>query len=69
MKKINIENLQDILNERYQIAVDTDKRMGNSGDTFLPNNPDYIFYKGMLTTITALGYEYKRENGVHILFY
>lgn len=63
-----IVRLERLLDERLAIAIDTDKRMGNDGDKFLPNNPDYIFYKGMIEAMTALGYTYLREEYKHTVF-
>lgn len=63
-----IVRLEKSLDERLAIAIDTDKRMGNDGDNFLPNNPDYIYYKGMIEAMTALGYEYYREEYKHTIF-
>ena len=63
-----IVRLEKLLDERLAIAIDTDKRMGNDGDNFLPNNPDYIYYKGMIESMVALGYEYCREEYKHTVF-
>lgn len=69
MKKTSIKYLEEVLDERWQIALDTDKRMGNESIEFLKNNPDYIYYQAMLDTIVALGMDYKRQqNGKHIIF-
>jgi len=67
MKKAHLERLQEILDEKFQQALETDKRMGNNTDNFLPNNPDFIFYKGMLEAIAWLGINHSRESGKHIL--
>ena len=68
MKKAYLERLEKLLDEKFQDACDTDKRMGNNGDKFLPNNPDFIFYKGMLEAIAWLGINHTRESGKHSLF-
>lgn len=60
---------QEFLNERWEIAVDTDKRMGNTDEAkFLSNNPDYIYYQACLDILQAIGFDWKRNNGKHIIF-
>ena len=73
MKKQKIEELEKLLNERHDIAVWTDKRMGNeNGQDFLPNNPDYIFYKGILEACLTMGFAWERKivdgKARHLLF-
>jgi hypothetical protein len=73
LNKRQIKELENLLDERFEIAVITDKRMGNeNGNDFLPNNPDFIYYKGILEVCTTLGLTYERKivNGKakHLLF-
>lgn len=69
MNKKQLQNLVALLNERYKIALDTDKRLGNEdGATFLPNNVDYIYYQAILDTLNLLGIDWKQRNGEHILY-
>lgn len=73
MNNAKIKNLENILDERFLIAQNTDDRLGNGGgNNFLPNNPDYIFYKGMLATVEAMGFAWERitNNGQvkHIIY-
>lgn len=57
------------LDERFEIALSTDKSMGNTdGQNFLPNNPDYIYYKGACDAIFACGYDWRRTNGKHSIY-
>lgn len=70
MNKKQIETLQKLLNERYEIALINDSHMGNKdGSDFLPNNPDYIYYKAINDTIEWLGYYCIRDKeGRHKLY-
>nr|DAK86222.1 MAG TPA: Protein of unknown function (DUF3826) [Caudoviricetes sp.] len=68
MTKEQKENICKWLDERWQIALTTDARMGNTKDEFLPNNPDYIYYKGACDGIFAMGYDWKRTNGKHNIY-
>lgn len=73
MNNAKIKNLETLLNERFSIAQDTDNRLGNGGgNNFLPNNPDYIYYKGMLAAVEAMGLTWERitNNGQvkHIIY-
>lgn len=68
MNKEKRKNLENWLNERWQIALKTDEDMGNTTDEFLPNNPDFIYYKGIIDTLRCLGIDWKRENHNHIIF-
>ena len=63
-----LSKIEELLDERLEMALDTDKRMGNEGDSFLPNNPDYLYYKGMIKTLDVLGYDYYREGYKHTVF-
>lgn len=65
MAKINIDlkQAEKYLNERFQIAIRTDEEMGNhDSEDFLPNNPDFIFYKGCSRMIDQLGLDWDRDN-------
>lgn len=54
------------LDERFEIAVRHDKEMGNeNGTEFLPNNANYIYYKGIIDTLQNLGFAWVREDGKH----
>lgn len=54
------------LDERFWLAKDRDARMGNeNGKEFLPNNADYIYYKGIIDALENLGFTWVRENGKH----
>lgn len=56
------QRLCEALDERYQIALATDERMGNKdGWEFLPSNPDFIFYKGMRDALEQLGFTIRRN--------
>lgn len=56
------QRLCEALDERYQIALATDERLGNKDNwEFLPYNPDYIYYKGMCNAIEQLGFSWKRN--------
>lgn len=68
MNKKQIEKLQNLLNERYEIALMTDEHMNNKEGQFLPNNPDYIYYKGILETIKTMGYWWERKNNKHYIY-
>ena len=68
MNKEQIKELEELLDVRFQIAIDTDKRMGNEDIKFLPSNPDYCHYNGMLEIIEALGLDWRKKNGKHKLF-
>lgn len=68
MTNKQLEKLEKLLDERREFALYTDKQMGNEFGCFLENNPDYIYYKGMLEIIHALGIEYEINNGKHELF-
>lgn len=62
IKKERIKELEELLDERHNIAVWTDNEMGNeNGKDFLPNNPDYIYYKGILETVMFIGLTYDRK--------
>ena len=67
MKKERIEYLERCLNERWLIALETDKNYKKSDENKMaPNNPDFIFYKGMIESILILGFDYIRhDNGTH----
>lgn len=69
MTKTQIKQAEQFLDSRYLIAVDTDKRMGNEqSDEFLPNNPDFIYYKGAVKMIENLGGNWTRNKyGLHII--
>lgn len=64
----NIGKLEKLLDERLGIEIDTDNRMGNEGDSFLSDNPDWIYYKGILKTLETLGYEWSREEYKHTVY-
>ena len=69
MNKEKIKNLEEFLNERWQIAVATDEEMGNKdSNKFLANNVDYVYYQGALDAIAFLGLDWKRNNGKHRVF-
>ncbi len=57
------------LDERFDIAVGTDSRLGNLSKNFLPSNIDYVYYKAILDTLRLLGMEWKRSaSGKHYIF-
>ena len=68
MDRKRIERLEQLMDERREIALYTEEQMGNNTGCFLPNNPDYIYYKGVLEAVYAMGFEYSIENGKHIIY-
>ena len=66
MKKEKIKAIENLLNNRFYLALQRDKQQNNTTTVFLPNNTEYIYYLGMLDALMALGFEYTRsnENGV-----
>lgn len=69
MNKKQIEKLESILNERYEIALKTDEEHGNKEELFFPSNPDFIYYKAIIETLETLGYWWQRsESGKHRIF-
>ena len=68
MENKRIKKLEQLMDERREFALETDKQMGNETGCFLPNNPDYIYYKGVLDAVYTMGYEYSVENGKHIIY-
>jgi hypothetical protein len=56
-----IKKAEDLLQERYCIAMQTDENMGNKdGLTFLPNNIDYSYYKGCVDVLICFGLSVER---------
>lgn len=68
MNKKREESLCKWLDERWEMALDWDKRMGNTSDEFLPNNPNYIYYKGALDCLNFCGFDWQRTKGKHIIW-
>lgn len=69
MNKKQIEKLESILNERFQIALMTEEQQGKKGKVFSPDNPNFIYYKAIIETLEALGYWWQRsESGKHRIF-
>ena len=63
-----IKFAEAMLDEYWQLALSRDKRMGNTLDDFLPDNPNWIYYKGMIEMVQALGLDWQRNNGKHKIF-
>lgn len=68
-----IKNAEDMLQERYYIAMQTDENMGNKdGTDFLPNNADYLYYKGCIAMLECLGLAVQKTNRdgkvVHLIY-
>lgn len=62
MNKKKIKAIENFLNQRFEIALHTDNEMGNEkGAKMLPNNPDFIYYSGMLDALLCIGFDYTRE--------
>lgn len=56
-----IKNAENMLQERFLIAVQTDENMGNKdGKDFLPNNVDYLYYIGCIDMLACLGLSVER---------
>lgn len=69
MNKKQIKRIETLLDEEFKIAWFIDDKMGNEGgDDFLPNNPNYIFYQGMVKAIETLGYVINRNNMKHYIY-
>lgn len=70
MNKYKIKNLEETLDERYELALQQEVRMGRKNtEMFAENNPDYIYYKGMIDALLALGFDFQRsDNGNHKIF-
>ena len=69
MNKQQIQHIEAWLDERFTIALATDKRMGNKDNSiFLSNNSDCIYYKGACDMLLIMGYDWKRHNGKHKIF-
>lgn len=69
MNKEQIKNLEEFLNERWQIALATDEKMGNKDSIkFAPKNVDYAYYQGALNAIEFLGLDWRRDGGKHRVF-
>lgn len=70
MTKKQEKTLINLLNERFEIACIADSNLGNEkGTSFLPNNPDYIYYKAIVDTTEWLGYWVERDNKGHHTIY
>lgn len=70
MNKYQIENLEGILDESYELALQQEVRMGRKNtEKFAENNPDYIYYKGLIDALLALGLDFQRsDKGNHKIF-
>ena len=70
MNKTQIKAIESWLDNRFNIALHRDEVMGNSNGTdFLPNNPDYIFYKGAINLLECAGLTWVRScNGTHTVY-
>lgn len=78
MKNITITEQQikaaeDMLQERFCIAVQTDEYMGNKDEKdFLSNNVDYSYYKGCMDILTCFGLSVERlkrdEKIIHLIY-
>lgn len=62
------KKIEELLDERFDIALQTDIKMGNKELGFLTRNPDYILYKGMLQAIETLGYCWHRTMNGHKVY-
>ena len=70
MTKLQLKAIESWLDSRFNIALHTDERMGNTDtNDFLPNNPDYIYYKAGLNLTENIGLTWTRnDNGLHRVF-
>lgn len=69
MNKKQIKRLENLLDERFEIALMTDESMGNKeGSNFLPNNPDYVYYKGIQEAIKVMGCWWERKDNKHYVY-
>ena len=62
--------MEEWLDNRFRMAQLRDTEMGNEDATeFLPNNPDYIYYKGAIEMLQCTGFCWRRNSlGKHTLF-
>lgn len=69
MNKKQIKRLEELLDERFEIALMTEKSMGNEeSGTFHPNNPNHIYYQGILEAIAVMGYWWERKGNKHYVY-
>lgn len=69
MTKTQIKKLEALLDERFKIAKHIDARMNNEdGEEFLPNNPDFIYYQGIIEAVEVLGLNWERKDGKHYIY-
>lgn len=64
---MNKKYIEELLDERFQLAVLSD--LGNTERNFRPDNPDWIYYKGMIEMLRAFGYDWQKDaDGGHHIF-
>ena len=70
MTNQQLQQIEEFLDSRWQIALRTDERMGNQdGEELLPNNPDAIYYRGAIKLVEVAGLTWTRDSqGSHILY-
>lgn len=69
MTKKQIERLEILLDDNYKIAKFIDKKMGNeNNDEFLPSNPNFIFYRGIIETIETMDLNWERRGEKHYIY-